>query len=167
MPTTRPSKQWWTVFAVYDDNQEPYIEFVEAKDKAEARAKALRAADGIILIAGIAPGKIPDADVNDLDNVVPIRGKGHAIDVSLVRVTTRKVTLPGRCPECRADLRRSGAMIETFLSGHKWPAHLSWNGKDLSPERDGKKTNVAFDVDCAVIACAKCNHKVWNGLASD
>ena len=68
------SKRWWTVFAVYDDNQQPYITHLEAKDKADARSKALRNVDAVILIAGIAPGRILGANVDDLDEVVPIRG---------------------------------------------------------------------------------------------
>lgn len=165
--TRSTTKEWWTVFAVYDDNQEPYIEYVQAKDKADARSKALQKADGVILIAGIAQGKILDADVNDLDNIVPIRGKGHAVDVTLVRITSRKLVIPGRCPQCRADLRRSGALHETMLNASRWSAHLSWNGKDLSAERDGARSPVGKAIECVGITCTKCSHNIWNGLGDE
>jgi len=154
----------WTVFAVYDDTEQPFIEYVEAKDKAEARSKALRKANGVILIAGIAPGRISNADVDDLDNVVPIRGKGHAIEVTHVRVTRRKIVVPGRCPKCKQDLRRANALIETMLDPYQWPAHLSWNGKDVSHERDGKRASVPTSIEFVALHCMKCGHAIWEGL---
>lgn len=162
------AKQWWTVFAVYDDNEQPYIEHVEAKDKAEARSKALRKADGVILIAGIAPGKIVDADVDGLDNVVPIRGKKHEIEVTHVRVSRRKFMIPGRCPKCKKDLRRANAMIETYLSTHRWAGHLSHDGKHFAPERDYAASIVADGAFALVmLVCSECKHIIWDGLHAD
>jgi hypothetical protein len=162
-----PSKQWWTVFAVYDDNEEPYIEFVQADDKKEARSKALRKADGVILIAGIAPGKIQDADVEGLDNVVPIRGKEHAIEVSHVRITKRSIVVPGRCPKCKVDLRRAAAIVETILDSRKWLAHLSSNGKDVTSERAQGKHAPASFYEFVNLDCASCGHAIWEGLHAD
>jgi|HubBroStandDraft_6_1064221.scaffolds.fasta_scaffold430565_2 hypothetical protein len=162
-----PLKQWWTVFAVYDENEEPYIKFVQADDKAEARSKALRQADGVILIAGIAPGRVQDADVEGLDNVVPIRGKEHAIEVTHVRVTKRKIVVPGHCPKCKTNLRRAGAIIETLLDKRTWLSHLSSNGKDIVGEKVGSKTSDALVAELVTLDCAQCHHVFWEGLHAD
>jgi len=160
-------RNWFTVFAVYDDNEQPYIEFVEAKDKQEARSKALRKADGVILIAGIAPGKVEDADVEGLDNVVPIRGKEHAIEVTHVRITKRKVVLPGHCPACRHDFRRARSIAESFLMPALWPAHLSHNGKDLTHERDAHQVRDGAVIPLVTLSCGNCGHKIWEGMHGD
>jgi hypothetical protein len=162
-----PPKQWWTVFAVYDDNEQPYIEFVQADDKKDARSKALRKADGVILIAGIAPGKIQDADVEGLDNVVPIRGKDHAIEVAHVRVTKRNMVIPARCPKCKVDLRRAASIVETMLDTRQWMAHLSSNGKDVTGERSQGKHHRAETIDLVALHCAQCGHGIWEGLHAD
>lgn len=157
------TKQWWTVFAVYDDNEQPYIEYVEAKDKQDARSKALRKADGVILIAGIAPGKIEDADVEGLDNVVPIRGKAHAIDVTHIRITKRQIVVPGRCPGCKHDLRRANALVETMLDPRQWLAHLAPNGKDVCGERMQGKHARGETIEFVALHCANCGHAIWEG----
>lgn len=161
------TKPWWTVFAVYDDTEEPYIEFVQAGDKKEARSKALRKADGVILIAGIAPGKIQDADAEGLDNVVPIRGKGHAIEVTHVHITKRQIVVPGRCPKCKTDLRRAAAIVETMLDTRKWLGHLSSNGKDVTGERAQGKHHPACFYEFVNLECAACGHAIWEGLHAD
>lgn len=162
-------KQWFTVFAVYDDNEQPWTESFEAKDVAEARSKALRKADGVILIAGIVLGKVTPVDIDGLDNIVPIRGKGHAIEVTHVRISKRKFVIPGRCPGCKKDLRRANAMIESFLMGRTWPAHLSHNGKDLVPERDviTRHGHIGPSYDIVKLTCSDCRHVVWEGLHDD
>lgn len=163
------SRQTWTVFAVYDDNEQPYIAYVEAKNKTEARSKALRKADGVILIAGIAPGKISGADVDDLDNVVPIRGKHHEIDVTHVRISQRKFRIPGRCPACKKDLRRAGAMVEKFLVSRSWMGHLSHDGKHYAPERDlaERPSGQEGRFDLVMLVCTECKHIIWDGLHAD
>lgn len=162
-----PAKSWWTVFAVYEENEEPYVEFVQADDKKEARAKALRKADGVILVAGIAPGKITDASVDDMDNIVPIRGKEHAIEVTHVHVTKRQIIVPGRCPKCRADLRKTAAIIESLLDTRQRLAHLSANGKDVVDERaQGKHARVVTH-EFINLECAACGHAIWEGLHVD
>lgn len=161
------SKQWWTVFAVYDDDEEPFIAFVQADDKTEARSKALRKADGVILIAGIAPGKIQDATVEGLDNVVPIRGKEHAIEVTQVRVTKRRFVVPGTCPQCKHNLRRAGAIVESMLDSRKWLAHLAANGKDVCGERDQGKHERGITIEFVALHCAKCGFALWEGLHGD
>ncbi len=161
-------KQWWTVIGIYDDNEQSYIEYVEAKDKLDAKSKALRKADGPLIIAAIAPGKITDADIDGLDNVVPIRGKKHEIEVTNVRISRRRFLIPGRCPKCKKDLRRAGAMVETFLSSHHWPGHLASDGKTFAHERDFSATPVADGTfERVILACSDCKHLIWDGLHAD
>lgn len=161
-------KQWYTVFAVYDDNEEPYIEYVEAKDKADAKTQALRKAEAPILIAGIAPGKITDAGVDDYDKVVPIRGTQHLIEVTSVTVSPRKFMVPRRCQGCAADLKRAKAMTETFISTHEWLGHLSRDGKTFSHEKDQADARTVRSVfPLARIVCTGCRRALWEGLNVD
>ncbi len=150
------------MFAVYDDNEQSFVHFVQAKDVENARSKALRAADGVILIAGIVPGKVQPVDEAP-PNVIPIRGRGHAIEVSSVVVSKRTVVLPGRCPNCKADTRRANALVEINLQHRYWNAHLSHNGKDLAHERGGKSRDGDMIETCA-IRCSQCSHMIWDGL---
>ena len=157
------NQPWWTVFAVYDDNEQSFVHFVQAKDVESARSKALRAADGVILIAGIVPGKVQPAD-EPHENVVPIRGHAHTITVSAIYIVAKEVVLPGRCPTCKADTRRANALVETNYVPRTWHAHLSHNGKDISAERGGKSIDGDKMVETAIIQCAKCRHLIWNGV---
>lgn len=161
------SKEWWTVFAVYDDSEEPYIAHVQAEDKADARSKALRKADGVILIAGIAPGRIRDAGVEGLDDVVPIRGRVHLIEVTHVRIARRKIPLPSRCPKCRHDFKRAGALAETMLDTRQWLAHLSPTGKEVIGEKLAGKHHRETTFEYAELRCASCAHPVWEGLHAE
>jgi hypothetical protein len=154
---------WWTVFAVYDDNQEAFVHFTQAKDPDAAWKKALSAAEGPIHRAGVVAGKIYDLSKDD-DGVIPIRGRGHAIEVAHVVVTSRHVIIPGRCPGCRLDTRKTAALIETSLAPRKWFAHLSHNGKDLSAERDGRSSDSHKLIETVKIACNKCSHVIWDGV---
>ena len=140
---------------------------VQADDKKDARSKALRKADGVILIAGIAPGRIEDADVDGMDKVVPIRGKEHAIEVTHVRTTKRKIVVPGRCPKCKVDLRRAASLVETMLDTRQWLAHLSSNGKDVTGERAQGKHHRAETIEFVALDCAACGHGIWEGLHGD
>lgn len=158
------SSPWWTLFGVYDDNEKPFIAHVQAPSKQDARSKALRKADGVILIAGIAPGKIEGASVDDLDDVVPIRGKEHAIEVVHVRCVKKKIVIPGRCPRCRSDLRRASALVESLLDERRWMAHLSWDDKNVSAERDGVRLPQGTTISRVRIKCAKCDASIWDGL---
>ena len=106
------SKQIWTVFAVYDDNEQSYVDHFEAKTWQEARSKALRKADAVILIAGIVPGKVNAVDVDSAENVVPIRGKSHAVEVAHVRVSPRAI-VGGAIRPPPKRLRRCAGLRET------------------------------------------------------
>lgn len=163
-----PAKPWWTVFAVYEDTEEPYVAYVQADDKKEARSRALQNADGVVLVAGIALGKITDASVDGMDNIVPIRGKTHAIEVTHVHVTRRKIVVPARCPGCRADLRKTAMIVETLLDTRQRVAHLSPNGKDIVDERSqGSRASAATSHGLVDLACASCGHEIWKGLHVD
>jgi uncharacterized protein with PIN domain len=97
--------------------------------------------------------------------VVPIRGKGHAIEVAHVRIAPRQLIIPGRCPKCKKDLRRANALVETYLTAHQWKAHLSHNDKDLSSERDGAPSRVPKQViDAVRLECSSCDSMIWDGI---
>jgi len=157
-------KSWWTVFAVYDEDNEPYVHFVEAIDVERARTRALRDAEGVILISGIVHGRVYPADT-PTNTVTPIRGKEHAITVSHVRVTQKKLVIPGRCSKCKGDFRRAGALIETWFGPREWHGHLSHNGKDLSAERDGMLIEGGLAmIDTVRLRCSGCGNDAWNGV---
>jgi len=160
-----PAKAWWTVSATYDDTGESYVEHFEAKTCEGAWKKALHKADAVIRLAGIFEGKIYAVNLHEVQSVVPIRGKTHAIEVANVRITTRKFIIPGRCPGCRKDLRRANALTETYLAAYQWKAHLSHNEKDLSSERDGFTGRVPGQViDAARLVCSACDALIWDGF---
>lgn len=160
------TKQFWTVFGVYDDNEQPYTTTVEAKTWQDARSKVLRASDAVILIAGIVPGKVTPVDFEGDNDVIPIRGKTHAVEVTEIMVTKRQFALPARCPNCKASLRRAGALVEVNLQYRYWKAHLSHNGRELSHERGGKSHDGDMLETCA-IRCAGCSHMIWDGIHGD
>lgn len=162
----------WTVLAVYLHGQEeiePYSLVVEAKDRPDAKAKALAKAEYSTKVLFILPGKIADAGVEDLDNVVPIRGKKHEIEVTHVRVAKRKFFIPGRCPACKKDLRRPCAMTEKYMEIRTWAGHLSHNNKDFIHERDYRGSiHLDRDVfDTVMLICHDCKHVIWDGLHAD
>lgn len=162
----------WTVFAVYlhgHEEIEPYSLVVEAKDRADAKAKAQSKAEYSMRVLWIQAGKIVDAGVEDLDNVVPIRGKKHEIEVTHVRIAARKFFIPGRCPGCKKDLRRPRAMVEKYIEVKTWAGHLSHNNKDFIHERDfiqlRERNNDIFNT--VMLICSECKHIIWDGLHAD
>ncbi len=158
------SNPWWTVYAVYDDTRESFVHFTQATDRDAAWKKALRAAEGPIHEGGIVPGKVPPVPAVD-DGIVPIRGRGHAIKVTHILVTSRHVIIPGRCPGCRGDTRRTAALLETSHVPRRWHGHLSHNGKDISAERDGRVVDGTKIIETTQITCAKCSHVIWDGVS--
>lgn len=158
------SKQWWTVSAIYDDTEQSYVDHFEAKTWQEAWKKALHKADGVICKSAIFAGKLNAVDFEEANNVVPIRGKTHAIEVAHVRLTVRKAMIPGRCPGCKKDLRRANALVETYLIAHQWRAHLSHDDKSLSGERDGAINRTGKTMDAVRIECGACRTMIWDGL---
>lgn len=156
------AKPWWTVVAVYDDSDESFVHYTQAKDIDDAWRKALHAADGPIRKGGIFQGQIHPADEPD-PGIVPIRGKGHAIEVHAVIVQRRQIVLPGRCPGCKSDTRRAHALRETNLRFQYWAAHLAHNGKDLSHERDHKHSEGNM-IEAVGLRCGRCEHVIWDGF---
>lgn len=156
---------WWTVFAVYDDTRERFVHHAQATDADQAWRCALGAAEGPIHRAGIVAGRVEPVPEPE-ENVVPIRGAEHATRVARVTIEACETMIPARCPGCRADTRRSGALVETSLTARTWPAHLAPNGKDLSSERHGRAVETEPVAEAARITCAACRHVVWNGIRS-
>lgn len=161
------SKQWWTVFAVYADTEEGYVEHVEAADVAGAKAKAYREAESVILIAGVVAGKV-NSEEELSTGVTPLRGRGHAVTVVQVHVTERKVVLPSRCPKCKADFRKPHSVLQGDLSLHKWSGHLTKRGDELAAEKNQDVHVVGRPViHAAKLRCVMCNHDLWNGIRKD
>ena len=157
-------KTWWTVSGAYDDGGEPFLKFVEALDPAAARKKALKDADAVVIGTVVFAGRLYPADTPS-DDVIPIRGKDHAISVSHVHVTEHKLIVPNRCSKCKQDLKRAGALLETWLAPRSWSCHLAHNGKDLSGEKDGNLIEGGVTlVETVRIRCAACKHDIWNGV---
>lgn len=156
------AKRTWTVFAVYDDNEQRYSTFIDAPTVAEAERLAKVGADGPIIIAGVVAGRVHSVDATP-ENVTPIRGAGHAIEVSSVIVSSQPVIIPGRCPHCKADTRRAHALTETNLQYQDWKAHLGRDGKKLSHERDHTMT-VGAMVPTVALRCTVCQHAIWDGV---
>jgi hypothetical protein len=159
-------KPFWTVFGIYDDNEQPFTDHVEAKTWQDARSKVLRESDAVILIAGIVPGKITPVDIEGGSDVIPIRGKSHVVEVTAVALSKREFALPSRCPSCKANTRRAGSLVEVNLQLRHWSAHLSHNGKELSHARGGKSHDGDMIETCA-LRCAKCSHMIWDGIHGD
>jgi hypothetical protein len=158
------AKTWWTVFAVYADNEEGYVTHVEAIDVAAAKAKAYREADSVILIAGVVAGKV-DSVEEPTSDVTPLRGRGHAITVMSVHAMPRKIVVPSKCPSCRADFRKPRAIIETDLACRMWEGHLTKTGDAVSAERDhSPRSRVDSTVEAARVRCSACKSFLWDGL---
>lgn len=161
------AKTWWTVFAVHADTEEGYVTHLEAADVASAKARAYREAEGVILIAGVVEGRVHSAP-ETVSDVTPLRGRGHAIVVSVVNVTERKIVLPSRCPHCRSDLRKPHAIAQCDLATRRWTGHLTKTGDSVSSERD-QHENVGRGaaIEAAKIRCSACSHDLWNGVRKD
>lgn len=161
------SKTWWTVFAVYADTEEGYVQHVEATDVTAAKAKAYREAESVILIAGVAAGKINSVE-EPASDVTPLRGRGHAIAVSQVQVTERKIVVPSRCPKCKADMRKPHAVTQADLVIHRWAGHLTKTGDEVSAEKNQHMGVSHYATVTAVkIRCTACSSDLWNGVKKD
>lgn len=163
-------KQAWTVVATYDEDGERFYAVVEAKDPADAITLAKRKADGIVLWSGasIFKGSLTPVDIDGMDDVVPIRGKGHEIEVTLVRIAKRKVHVPSRCPKCKRDLSRARSLIETFWTESTWAMHLSRDGRSLEHDRDGGARGTGGEnLGLIALACSGCSKTIWEGKHVD
>lgn len=157
-------KRPWTVVAAYDEDGEPFYTVVEANDETEALSRAKRQADSIIIGIQVFEGKHKPVNLDKMDNIAPIRGKGHEIEVTLVRVTRRKVHIPSRCPKCKRDLSRARSLIETFMTESSWAMHLSHDGRTLEHDRDGGARGTGGAVlDLIQLTCSGCNKPIWEG----
>ena len=161
------NKPWWTVFAVYADTEEGYVEHVQADDVAGAKARAYREAESVILIAGVVAGKVFTVE-EPASDVTPLRGRGHAVTVSHVLVTERKVMIPSKCPKCRVDLRKPHAVTQGDLVFRRWTGHLTKTGDSVSGERDQQENSGRGTIiEAAKIRCSMCGSDLWNGVTQE
>ncbi len=161
------AKPWWTVSAVYADTDEGYVTHVQADDAAGARAKAYREAESVITVASVFAGKLT-AEAEPTSDVTPLRGRGHAIAVSHVLVTERKIMLPSKCPKCRSDLRKPHAVTQGDLVFRKWTGHLTKTGDSVSGERDQQENSSRGTlIEAAKIRCSMCSSDLWNGVVQE
>lgn len=156
-------KQWWTVVSVYDDSDEEFLAHAEAKTAQAAVAIALQQAEGVLRgKPTVFEGRHSPVRLND--DVVPIRGKGHEIEVTHVRITHRKMVIPGRCAKCKHDFRKAEALREQFLVGRTQSGHLLHNNKDFVPDRYSGVGEGPARWTLAALWCGKCLHPVWEGI---
>jgi hypothetical protein len=159
-------KQPWTVIATYDEDGTQFYAVVEARGAAEALRQAKLKADGIVLwsAAAIFEGKVKPVDLSNIADVVPLRGHGHEIEVTLIRVARRRVVIPARCPKCRRDLSRARSMIETYFTENSWAVHLAHDGKSVEHDRDGGTRGAASPAhELVQLACSSCSKLIWEG----
>ena len=161
------AKRPWTVVAAYDEDGEPFYAVVEASDKTEALARAKRQADTIIIGIQVFEGKHKPVSLDSLDDITPIRGKGHEVEVTIVRVAKRRVHIPSRCPKCKRDLSRARALVETFLTEGTWAVHLAHDGRTLEHDRAGGRRGVVGDAKAEYalvrLTCSGCSMAIWEG----
>lgn len=162
-------KSWFTVYAVYDDNQQPWCAWFEARDVADARAQALQAVNDIIIIAAIVAGKILPLDGQEVSNITPLKARGHTITVAHHNVTTRCLAMPTRCPGCSRDLRRARALTATTAETQTWPVHLAKDRQQVALTREQTLTECSqttrpLPLLPIRLTCSTCRHSFWEGL---
>ncbi len=148
---------WFTVVGAYADTKESYVTQVQAVDGAAAKSTAYREAEGVVIGLSVFTGRI-DALKEDT-KITPLRGPQHAITVSKVSITETKISIPSRCPSCRADLRRPKALLCADLLLSFWQGHLTKDNDDVHNERDQPHLPSSLRVaGVARVQCAECQH---------
>jgi hypothetical protein len=149
--------QWFTVVGAYADTKEPYVTQMQATDGAEAKSTAYREAEGVVIGLSVFPGRI-DALKADT-TITPLRGPQHAVTVSQVSIVERRITIPARCPACRADLRDLQALLCADMMLSFWKGHLTKDNDDIRNERDQERLPSSLRVaGVARVQCAGCQH---------
>jgi hypothetical protein len=150
---------WFTVVGAYADTKEAYVTQVQATDGAEARSIAYREAEGVVIGLSVFPGRI-DALREDT-TITPLRGPQHAVTVSQVSILERRITIPSRCPSCRADLRDPQALLCADMVLSFWKGHLTKDNDDIRNERDQERLPSSLRVaGAARVQCAGCQHVI-------
>lgn len=148
---------WFTVVGAYADTKEAYVTQTQAIDGVAAKAAAYREADGVVIGLSVFPGRI-DAIKEDT-KITPLRGPQHAVTVSRVTVTETRISVPARCPSCRADLRQPQALLCADMLLSFWKGHLSKDNDDIKGERDQQHLPSNLHVaNAARVQCASCAH---------
>lgn len=148
---------WFTVVGAYADTKEAYVTQVQAIDGTAARSAAYREADGIVIGLSVFTGRI-DAVKNDT-KITPLRAPHHAITVSQISIVEKKISIPSRCPSCRADLRQPQALLCADMLLSFWQGHLTKDNDDIKNERDQKHLPSSLRVaGVARVQCAECQH---------
>lgn len=149
--------QWFTVVGAYTDTKEAYVTQVLAIDGAAAKSAAYRGADGVVIGLSVFPGRV-DALKEDT-NVTSLRASQHAVTVSQVTVVERRISIPARCPSCRADLRQPQALLCADMLLCFWQGHLTKDNDDIKNERDQERLPSNLRVaGVARVQCARCPH---------
>lgn len=148
---------WFTVVGAYADTKEAFVTRVQAADGTEAKSIACREADGVVIGLSVFPGRI-DALEEDA-TITPLRGPQHAVTVSQVSIVERKITIPSRCPSCKADLRDPQALLCADMVLSFWQGHLTRDNDDIRNERDQERLPSSLRVaGTARVQCAGCQH---------
>ncbi len=149
--------EWFTVVGAYADTKEAYVTQVQTIDSAAAKSAAYREADGVVIGLSVFPGRI-DALKEDT-KITPLRGPQHAVTVSQVSIVERRISIPSRCPSCRADLRRQQALLCADMTLNFWQGHLTKDNDDIRNERDQQYLPSSLRVaGVARVQCAGCQH---------
>lgn len=150
----------------YVDTKEAYVTQVLAADSAAAKSAAYREADGVVIGLSVFPGRV-DALREDT-TVTPLRGSQHAITVAQVSIVERRVSIPSRCPSCRADLRRPRALLCADMLLNFWQGHLTKDNDEIQNERDQNRVPSNLCVaTTARVQCAGCQHMMHTHREND
>ena len=151
--------EWFTVVGAYADTKEAYVTQVSAIDGVAAKSAAYREADGVVIGLSVFPGRI-DAIKEDT-RITPLRGPQHAVTVSQITVTERRISVPSRCPSCRTDLRQPQALLCADLLLSFWNGHLTKDNDEIRGERDQQHLPSNLRIaGAARVQCAACQHVV-------
>lgn len=130
-----------------------------ASDGAIAKAEAYREADGVVIGLSVFPGRI--SPLKDDTGTTPLRGPEHQVTVAQISVAERKISIPARCPGCRADLRKPRALLCADLYLGFWQGHLTKDSDEVRGEKDQPHLPSNLHVaNAARVQCSECSHVI-------
>jgi hypothetical protein len=94
--------------------------------------------------------------------------------VARVRVLYEPFLVPLRCPNCKEDLKKPGALQQWDYHDRIWDAHLPAKAPATAlSARHGVNVDVVkgvkppFDMSGTIpafaLSCSSCHHELWNG----